>query len=77
MDTSDSLGVGDPRSLHKRLDDAQLKVMLLVCGGGVCFFFKKMAPEAYKEKNYKFLQIPSNEFLQMESFERFSAMKFL
>jgi hypothetical protein len=36
-----------------------------------------VTPEAYKEKNSKFLQIPSNKFLQMKSFERFSAMKFL
>jgi hypothetical protein len=34
-------------------------------------------PEAYKEKNSKFLQIPLNEFLQMKTCERFSAMKFL
>jgi hypothetical protein len=36
-----------------------------------------VTPEAHKEKNSKLLQIPSNEFLQMKLFERFSAMKFL
>ena len=36
-----------------------------------------LTPRAYNEKNSKFLQIPSNELLQMESFERFSTMKFL
>jgi hypothetical protein len=40
-------------------------------------FFFLLTPEAYKEKNSKFLQIPSNDFLQMKSFERFSAIKFL
>jgi hypothetical protein len=36
-----------------------------------------ITPGAYNEKNSKFLRIPSNEFLQMKSFERFSAMKFV
>jgi hypothetical protein len=29
----------------------------------------KITPEAYKEKNYKLLQVPPNVFLQMKSFE--------